>query len=82
MERSPSGLRILSFLRGSSYLRTNQGDVMSRTMKKATETGLLICHTISPAGLKFIEEWDPDLHYEIMHVRKKRDRAKRRSRKK
>ena len=51
-------------------------------MKSATETGLMICERISPAGLKFIEEWDPDLHYEIMQERKKRDRTTRRRKKK
>ena len=50
-------------------------------MKKATETGLLICERISPEGLKYIEEWDPDLHYEIMQERKKRDRTRRRRKK-
>lgn len=54
---------------------------MSRTMRKATETGLLICESISPEGLKFIEEWDPDLYYEIMQARKKRDRTRRRRKK-
>lgn len=45
-------------------------------MRKATETGLLICESISPEGLKFIEEWDPDLHYEIMQTRKKKSRRR------
>ncbi len=54
---------------------------MSRTMKKATETGLLICETISKESLAFIEEWDPDLHYEIMHELKKRERTRRRRKK-
>lgn len=40
-------------------------------MAKATETGLLISHTISKAGLKYIAECDPDLHYAIMQARKK-----------
>jgi hypothetical protein len=54
---------------------------MSR-MKTATETGLLICERISKESLAFIEEWDPDLHYEIMQERKKRNRSSRRRKKK
>ena len=45
---------------------------MSRVQKKATEIGLLICERFSDATIKFIEEWDPDLHYAIMQARKKR----------
>ena len=52
---------------------------MTSSMARATETGLLICERILEDSLKFIEEWDPDLHYEIMQARKKR---KVRSRKK
>jgi len=43
---------------------------MSRTQRYATETGLLICERFSDATLKFIEEWDPDLHYALMKARK------------
>ena len=46
---------------------------MSR-MKIATEIGLSICATISEDTLKFIEEWDPDLHYALVQARKKRNR--------
>ena len=46
-------------------------------MKEATATGLLICDRIKPASLKYIEEWDPDLHYEIMQKLKKQKRKKR-----
>ena len=45
---------------------------MSRTMLKATETGVMICDTITPEGLAYIAEWDPDLHYELMKARKKK----------
>lgn len=41
-------------------------------LSTATTIGLSICERISKAGLKFIEEWDPDLHYEIMKERKKK----------
>jgi len=54
---------------------------MSR-MKTATETGLMICERILPESLAFIEEWDPDLHYEITQELKKRNRTTRRSKKK
>ncbi|MHA2047392.1 MAG: hypothetical protein ACW99G_21605 [Candidatus Thorarchaeota archaeon] len=49
---------------------------MSRVQKRATETGLKISDRFSDATIKYIEEWDPDLHYEIMKVRKKRRRKK------
>ena len=45
---------------------------MSRTMQKATDTGLLICERFSKATLKYIAEWDPDLHFDIMKARKKK----------
>ena len=45
---------------------------MSRTMKQATDPGLLICDTISKEGLKYISEWDPDLHYDLVKARKKK----------
>ena len=45
---------------------------MTRIQKRATETGLLICERISDASLKFIEEWDPDLHYALMQARKRK----------
>ena len=44
---------------------------MSRTMARATKTGLLICDRIKKASLDYIAEWDPDLHYDIMKARKK-----------
>jgi hypothetical protein len=50
-------------------------------MKSATETGLLCCERIKPESLKFIEEWDPDLHYEITQELKKRNRTRRRKKK-
>lgn len=48
---------------------------MSR-MKIATEIGLGICERISEDSLKFIEEWDPDLHYDLVQARKKRSRKR------
>ena len=45
---------------------------MSRTQKTATAIGLAICERMSEATLKFIEEWDPDLHYALMEARKRR----------
>ena len=45
---------------------------MSRTQRKAIEIGLAISDRISKASLKFIEEWDPDLHYAIMEARKEK----------
>lgn len=45
---------------------------MSRLQKKATETGLLICERFSQATLRYIEEWDPDLHYAVMKARKQK----------
>ena len=44
---------------------------MSR-MKTATSIGLAICERFSKATLKYIAEWDPDLHYEIMKERRKK----------
>ena len=44
---------------------------MSR-MKRATETGLLICERFSKPTLKYIANWDPDLHFDIMKARKKK----------
>lgn len=43
---------------------------MSR-MSTAKSIGLDICDRFSKATLEFIEEWDPDLHYEIMQRLKK-----------
>jgi hypothetical protein len=51
---------------------------MSR-MRTATEIGLAICGTISEDTLKFIEEWDPDLHYALVQARKKRTRRSRKN---
>ena len=48
---------------------------MSR-MRTATEIGLAICEKISEDSLKFIEEWDPDLHYALVQARKKRSRRR------
>ncbi len=45
---------------------------MTRTMQKATDTGLLICDTISKEGMEYIAEWDPDLHYDLVKARKKK----------
>jgi len=45
---------------------------MSRTQRIATEIGLNICERFSDATLKFIEEWDPDLHYAVMKARKQK----------
>ena len=47
---------------------------MSRTQRVATEIGLAICETISDDTMKFIEEWDPDLHFALVQARKKRNR--------
>ena len=52
---------------------------MSRTMIKATETGLLICERISDEGMKYISEWDPDLHYALTQARKKKKRKTRKT---
>jgi len=41
-------------------------------MSIAREIGLLICERISKKGLEYIEEWDPDLHYDIMRERKRK----------
>ena len=41
-------------------------------MKSARTIGLMICERISKASLKYIEEWDPDLHYDIMQARKRK----------
>ncbi len=45
---------------------------MTRIQRKATEIGLAICERMSDVTLKFIEEWDPDLHYALMKARKSR----------
>jgi hypothetical protein len=42
------------------------------SMKIAKQIGLDICERISKAGMKFIDEHDPDLHYELVQERKKR----------
>ena len=46
-------------------------------MRTATEIGIAISESISDEGLKFIDSYDPDLHYEIMQKRKKSRRKKR-----
>jgi hypothetical protein len=43
-------------------------------MKDARAIGLLICDRISKKGLEFIEDIDPDLHYDIIQELKKRSR--------
>ena len=45
-------------------------------MKAATAIGLKIQERISDASLKFIEEWDPDLHYSIVQLRKKKKKRR------
>jgi len=47
---------------------------MTSRMKRATETGIAICETISEESMKFIAEWDPDLHFALVQARKKRTR--------
>lgn len=54
---------------------------MSR-MRIATEIGLTLYDRISEASLKFIEEWDPDLHYALVQARKKHEVRSRKKRKK
>jgi len=41
-------------------------------MKVARDIGLRICERISKKGMNYIEEHDPDLHYDIVQERKKR----------
>ena len=45
---------------------------MSRIQRNATEIGLLICERFSDATLRYIAEWDPDLHYDVMKARRKK----------
>jgi len=52
--------------------KTDQGVPNMSRMSLAREIGLLICERISKKGLEYIEEWDPDLHYDIMRERKKK----------
>jgi len=42
---------------------------MSR-MNTATKIGLSISDRMSEATMKFIEEWDPDLHHALIKARK------------
>lgn len=35
-------------------------------MSSAKTTGLMICNTLSPKGLKFIQKNDPELYAEIL----------------
>lgn len=44
---------------------------MSR-MKTARSIGIKLADRISDASMKYIEEWDPDLHYDLVKARKKR----------
>ena len=44
---------------------------MSR-MSTARMIGILIAERISKAGMRFIEEYDPDLHYDLVQARKRR----------
>jgi hypothetical protein len=41
-------------------------------MRTAKSIGLKIADRISDASMKYIEEWDPDLHYELVNARKKK----------
>ena len=43
---------------------------MSR-MSTARTIGILIADRISKAGMMFIEEYDPDLHYDLVQARKR-----------
>lgn len=45
---------------------------MTNSMKMAKQIGLSICERISKKGMKFIDEYDPDLHYELVQERKKK----------
>ena len=45
---------------------------MTRIQRKATEIGLAICERMSEDTLRFIEEWDPDLHYALVEARKRK----------
>jgi len=39
-------------------------------MKTAREIGISIAERISAKGMRFIEENDPDLHYDLVQARK------------
>jgi len=41
-------------------------------MKTARAIGILLEDRISEAGMRFIEEHDPDLHYDLVQARKGR----------
>lgn len=41
-------------------------------MQEARRIGLLICERFSQGTLDYIEEYDPDLHFDIMKERKKK----------
>jgi hypothetical protein len=41
-------------------------------MRTAKSIGLKLADRISDASMKYIEEWDPDLHYELVEARKKK----------
>ena len=41
-------------------------------MSTARAIGILIAERISEAGMRFIEEHDPDLHYDLVQVKKRR----------
>jgi hypothetical protein len=42
------------------------------SMQTAKQIGLDICERISKKTMRFIDEYDPDLHYELVQERKKR----------
>lgn len=44
---------------------------MVKGMSTARSIGLDICERVSKKGLRFIEEHDPDLYYDIMQRKKK-----------
>jgi len=45
-------------------------------MKIAQDIGFRICDRISKRGLKFIEQQDPDLHYEIEQELKRKGKKR------
>jgi len=55
-------------------VRHNLSDVesMNSRMAEARRIGILIADRISKKGMKFIEEYDPDLHYDLVQARKKK----------
>lgn len=43
-------------------------------MKRARSIGLKIADRLSDETMKYIEEWDPDLHYDLVQARKKKSK--------